>query len=192
MSVSIEQTVNELLKARRRRAHAWLKGWARERERIGAGALGPVAKIREYGDGAGSRSSTLPGEPNGIESQCDKLERTIRVERFVRMMPREWVLVLVAYYLDDQPQEAVAKQLGIERYRVVCRLQDAQDRLAAEFEAEDVARVMEMSRAFDRVTVEQKPVVLWLKAGGAVSSSVVGEPYFPPVAGRTAKATEQG
>lgn len=133
--MSHEIEAKELMRERRRRADGWMRGWARERERIGAGALGPTAKIKEMGDGAGARS-TVGGSMNAIEAQCDRLERTIRIERWVREMPAEWIEVVVGVYLAGETQDAVAARLGVERNRVVSRVQDVLERIAYRNEAQ--------------------------------------------------------
>lgn len=146
--MSIQETVDEMMKARRRQAHGWLKGWARERERIGAGVIGSAGRIRDLQDGAGSHGGGDPTLPNAVERQSEVIERTMRVERFVRMMDPDWIIVIVGVYLHGETQGALAQQLGIERNRVVCRLQDAQERLVREFEAEEIARVQDLARGF--------------------------------------------
>lgn len=152
--MAIDETIRAMMKARRQQAHGWLKSWAKQRERIGAGVIGPMGRIRDLQDGAGSCGGGDPSQPNGVERQADLIERTMRVERFVRMMEPDWIIVLVEVYLHGQTQGEVAQQLGIERNRVVCRLQDAQERLVREFEAEDIARVQAMVRGFGGVLVD--------------------------------------
>lgn len=149
-----QSVIDALMKMRRREAHGRLKFWAENRERIGAGGS-LMGRIREMQEHAGSRAAPDRSACNSIERACDTIETALRIERYVRMMPREWQVVIAGIYLEDQTQAALALALGIERNRVVSRLQDAQDRIALEWEAQRVSEVMAMT---GRLTSACKPV----------------------------------
>lgn len=143
---SVMETLDALMKARRRAAHGRLLQWAESRERIGA-MPSTMGRIREMQEHAGSRGVPDRAQMNAVEGACDVIATALRVERFVKAMPREWIAVVVGVYLRGQTQVALAGELGIERNRVVARLQDAQDRLASEFEAEAASRLTDLTSA---------------------------------------------
>jgi hypothetical protein len=146
--------IEALMKMRRREAHGRLKFWAENRERIsGVGSL--LGRVLEMQENAGVRSVPDRSACNSIERACDTIETALRVERYVRMMPREWRVLVAGLYLEGKTQADMAAQLGIERNRVVCRLQDVQDRVACEWESQ---RVQEMLGDAGRLTSACKPV----------------------------------
>lgn len=149
-----QAVIEALMKARRREAHGYLKAWAQNRERIAA-VKSTMGRIREMQEHAGSRSVPDREQTNDIEHACDVIETALRVERYVRMMPGEWVVVVVGVYLEGKTQRQIADQLKIERNRVVTRLQDAQDRLATEFEAQRINEAFDFDKA---LTSACKPV----------------------------------
>ena len=160
-------TLLEIKKGRRRQAHGWLQAWGRERERIGS--MGSVlAKVREMGDGAGSSPGGSQRGCNPIERQCDKLARTLRIEHFVRQMPLEWIYVLVGKYMHGETGAQTAARLGIERNRVASRIEDAQDWIMREFDADAIARMREINGLLQTAcsSVESShPVVVASEAG---------------------------
>ena len=133
-AVQPTQVSDELLKAqerkRRKAAHRRLCEWAEERERIAATGMSVMAKIKQERDGA-SQSWIDPSELSPMERECERLARVLQVDNWVREMPREWVAVVVGVYCDRQSQLAVATFLRLDRNRILHRLQDAQDRIAA-------------------------------------------------------------
>lgn len=135
-----QDVVNALMKMRRREAHGRLRFWAENRERIGAGGS-LMGRIQEMQENAGARGAPNRSACNAIEHACDTIETALRIERYVRLMPREWQVVIAGLYLEGQTQVQLAAALGIERNRVVSRLQDAQDRLALEWESQRVSEV---------------------------------------------------
>ena len=135
-----------MMKARRRTAHGWLKAWAIDRERITQGNACTLAKVRELGDGAGLVTGGDPSALTPMERQCERLERCLRIERYMRVIPREWYEVLIRYYFEQKPYVRIAVELRIDRNRVAGRVEDAQDYLMREFEAEDIRRLAD-SRA---------------------------------------------
>ena len=139
------EVIDQLMKARRRESHARFKFWAEARERIG-GVQSTMGRIREMQEHAGARAAPDRSQTNTVEHACDVIQTALRVEQYVRAMPREWQTVIVGIYLDGKTQAALAAALHIERNRVVTRLQDAQDRLASEWEAQRIAQVMELGR----------------------------------------------
>lgn len=146
--------IDELMRMRRREAHGRLKFWARNRERIVSGGS-MMGRIVDMQENAGARSEPNRAMCNSIEHACDTIETALRVERYVRLMPREWQVVIAGIYLEEQTQAALAAALGIERNRVVHRLQDAQDRIALEWESQ---RVQEMLGNSERLTSACSPV----------------------------------
>ena len=146
--------IDALMRMRRREAHGRLRFWAENRERIGGvGSL--LGRVREMQENAGVRAVPDRSACNSIERACDTIETALRIERYVRLMPREWQGVIAGIYLEGQTQAALAAALGIERNRVVSRLQDAQDRVACEWESQRVSEVMAAS---GRLTSACKPV----------------------------------
>ena len=121
----------------RARAHWELRYWAQHRactlEGLGWSSVSVFERIRLEHDGAGARS-TAPGELMLVERQSERHARVLRVEILVRDMPREWAAVIETVYLLDKTQSFAAIVLGIERWRLVGRLQDAQERMAAVIE----------------------------------------------------------
>lgn len=134
-------TIKALNKARRDRADQRLREWGREREQIGFASVSIAEKMRLEREGAAHRNVAILGEGdlNQVESQSERLGRVLQIERFVRMMPREWIVVVVGCYVEHQTQSALAVLLGLDRNRVVSRIQDIQDRIMAEIEAQAIA-----------------------------------------------------
>ncbi len=135
---------------RRHRADYELKYWAQHRaatlEGLGWPSLSVMARIKIEHDGAGERS-TAPGALLLVERQSERFGRVLQVERLVRDMPREWIAVIELVYLKGKSQCTVAMALGIERWRLVSRLQDAQERLVAVLELWPRARAYDQEAA---------------------------------------------
>lgn len=132
-------TMTAVTRGRRRQAHGRLKRWAEDRGDFVSmpGVLGQK--------GGGARR--LGGEAlNSVEWAAERYDQALRVERFVRAMLPEWRMVVVGVYLRQWTQTEVARALGIERNRVVARLQDVQDRLAREWDAMEAAAIGERER----------------------------------------------
>lgn len=152
--MSHQETIDLIMKARRREAHGRFQWWAKNRERVSSpGSV--MGRIREMQEHAGARSVPDRLACNAVEHACDTLETALRVERYVRLMPREWRAVIVGVYIEGRTQAELATALGVERNRIVSRLQDAQDRLALEWESQAVA---EMVGNKERLTSACKPV----------------------------------
>ncbi len=137
--VAVTGPMTAVTRGRRRQSHGRLKRWAEDRGDFVSmpGVLGQK--------GGGARH--MGGDAlNSVEWAADRFEAALRVERFVRAMLPEWRLVVVGVYLQQWTQMEVARALGIERNRVVARLQDVQDRLAREWDALEAATIGERER----------------------------------------------
>lgn len=152
--MSHQETIDLIMKARRREAHGRFRRWAESRERI-SGVKSTMGQIREMQDHAGSRSVPDRSGLNNVERACDAIQTALRVERYVRGMPKEWQMVVAGYYLHNKKQEELAKELGVERNRIVSRLQDAQERLAHEWQVDAMASIPVFG---ERLTSACKPV----------------------------------
>ena len=105
---------------------AWLTGiarnvcrrWARRQRRAAFPLTGPDV----VGEGAGGDRLAEPVDDFDLEVELERRELATLLDRALALLPAETRAVLIARYLEDAPQAAVAARLGVSEGAVAVRL----------------------------------------------------------------------